>query len=189
MRNSIFGIIPVCILFMVSIDAWPASVYKCKNQQGELIYQESPCIQELQPVSSWAASTEAVQQGSAPGKSVDKVLILKQSRDGHYYLDGSVNGKPLTFVIDTGASEVALPREVAMSAQIYCKDKIMVLTANGAASACTTVIPTLKFGQFMVKNASAHISPNLGQPLLGMSILQQFKIEQDKGVMRISIRD
>ncbi len=65
----------------------------------------------------------------------------------------------------------------------------MVQTANGSASACTAIIPQLKFGPFLIKNAPATISPNPAQPLLGMSVLQQFRIEQDQGEMRISVQD
>ena len=165
------------------------TVYKCKNPQGDLIYQESPCKQNVQAISSWAASTEPRQPDNEPDKSVNGVLVIKQSGNGHYFLNGTINGKALTFVVDTGASSVALPREVAMSAQIYCRDKILVQTANGSASACTAIIPQLKFGPFLIKNAPATISPNLGQPLLGMSVLQQFRIEQDQGEMRISVQN
>lgn len=187
MYINIVAILSVIILAIPSTGAWAASVYKCKNQQGELIYQESPCKQDLQPVSSWAASTEPVQQDNELNQSAGGALVIKQS-GGHYFVEGSINDKPLTFLVDTGASTVALPREVAMSAQIYCKEKILVQTGNGTTSACTTIIPRLKFGPYLIRNASAHISPNLGQPLLGMSVLQQFKIEQDKGEMRISTR-
>ena len=189
MKKYIVGILSAIILAMPGAHAWAAAVYKCKNQQGEMIYQESPCKQDLQPVSSWAASTGPVQQDIESSQNVGGVLIIKQSGNGHYFVEGTINGKPLTFVVDTGASTVALPREVAMSAQIYCRENVLVQTANGSASACTTVIARLKFGPFLIKDTTAMISPNLGQPLLGMSVLQQFKIEQDQGVMRISIRD
>jgi clan AA aspartic protease (TIGR02281 family) len=189
MKKNIVVMLSAIILAVPSIIAWAdGTVYKCKNSQGDLIYQESPCKQNVQAISSWAASSEPKQQDNESDKSVNGVLIIKQSGNGHYFLNGTINGKALTFVVDTGASSVALPREVAMSAQIYCRDKILMQTANGSASACTAIIPQLKFGPFLIKNAPATISTNLGQPLLGMSVLQQFRIEQDNGEMRISTR-
>jgi len=163
-------------------------VHKCRDTQGGLIYQESPCKQNAQEVSSWAAPNEQKQPDNQSDEIVNGALIIKQSGNGHYFLDGTINGKPLTFVVDTGASSVALPRKVAMSAQIYCRDKILVQTANGSASACTAIIPQLRFGPFLIRDAPATISPNLDQPLLGMSVLQQFRIEQGNGEMRISLR-
>lgn len=177
------------MLFALGHSVWAeGTVYKCKNDQGDLIYQETPCNKDVRAISSWQAVTELKGQDTDAENIVGGVLVIKQS-GGHYFLDGTINGKALTFVVDTGASSVALPRAVAMAAQIYCKDKIMMQTANGAASACTTIIPQLKFGPFLIKNAPATISHNLGQPLLGMSVLQQFRIEQDNGEMRISKRN
>lgn len=189
-RKTNIAFLSAAIALMPGASAWAeGTVFKCKNQQGDLIYQESPCTQNAQSVSSWAAAAEAKQRDSEAEKNANGMLILRQHASGHYFVDGAINGKPLTFVVDTGASVVSLPRSVAMSAQIYCRDPILMQSANGAYSACTAVIPRLKFGPFLIRDAQATISPNLSQPLLGMSVLQQFKIEQDNGEMRISVRN
>ena len=189
MRGNLVVFLSVVLLAASGGGAWAETVYKCKNQQGNLIYQESPCKQDVQSVSSWTAAAEEKQQDSEAGKTFNGMLIIKQHPSGHYFLDGSINGRGLTFVVDTGASSIALPRRVAMSAQIYCRDNILMLTANGSTSACTAVISRLKLGPFLMKDVPATIVPNLDQPLLGMSVLQQFRIEQDNGEMRISKRD
>ena len=62
-------------------------------------------------------------------------------------------------------------------------------TANGVAEACTTIIPKLMFGPFTLTDVPAIISKNLSQPLFGMNVLQQFKVEQNNGEMRISTRN
>lgn len=116
------------------------------------------------------------------------LYVVKQRGDGHYFLDGTINGKPLTFLVDTGASAVSLPREIAYLANMSCDEQVRMSTANGTASACLSVISTLKFGPFLLKNVPATIVPNLDQPLLGMNVLQQFKIEQENGEMKISSR-
>lgn len=190
MRNNVPALLFAITLALSSAATWAGgTVYKCKNQQGNLVYQESPCAKDIQPITSWAASTEAKQQEDEPAANFNGVLTIRQRGNGHYFLDGAVNGKALTFLVDTGASAVSLPRSTAMSARIYCKDNILMQTANGQASACTTVIPILKFGPFTVRNAQATISPNLSQPLLGMSVLRQFRLEQDSGEMRISLHN
>lgn len=130
-----------------------------------------------------------MQQESEPDKNGEGLLVIKQSGNGHYLLNGSINKQALTFVIDTGASAVSLPRAVAFSAQLYCKDQTTLQTANGSTSVCTTIIPRLKFGPFLMKEVPAIIVPNLGQALLGMNVLQLFRIEQDNGEMRISKRN
>lgn len=189
MRSKLCMLLPVTVLAMQGANVWADSIYKCKNPQGDLIYQDAPCAQDTKTVSSRKAVTEAEQQENEPAVVSNGVLIIKQRGNGHFFLDGTINGKALTFVVDTGASAVILPRPLALSAQIYCKDQVLIQTAKGTASACTAIIPKLGFGPFQLRNVSAVISPDLRQPLLGMSVLQQFRIEQEKGEMRISARN
>jgi hypothetical protein len=59
-------------------------------------------------------------------------------------------------------------------------------TANGKADACKAKIKKLVFGFFQIEDVDAVIVPNLGQPLMGMNVLQMFNISQDKGEMQIS---
>ncbi|HZW24404.1 MAG TPA: TIGR02281 family clan AA aspartic protease [Gallionella sp.] len=164
------------------------TVYKCRNPQGDLVYQQAPCAKETESISSWAIPSAEPQTDDAADAVVDGVLILNQRQNGHYLLNGRIKGKPLTFIIDTGASAVSLSRSVAMSAQIYCRDQVLMRTSNGATSACTAIIPSLDIGPFKLKNVPAIIMPNLDHPLLGMNVLQNFRVEQENGEMRISIR-
>ena len=179
MRKILVATISAITLALPSTGAWAASVYKCKNLQGDLIYQESPCKQDVKAISAW---------GAAEMQQLDGVLILKQRGNGHYFLEATVNDKVLTFLVDTGATGVALPMSVARSANIICRNKTYMQTANGVAEGCTTIIPKLVFGPFMLTDVAAVISENLGQPLLGMNVLQKFKVEQNEGEMRISTR-
>lgn len=166
------------LLFVTALLASTASagtIYKCKSPQGALLYQEKPCTEETESVSSW---------GSASGAP----LVMRQSNNGHYFVDGSINDQNLNFVIDTGATVVAIPQSIANAAGLACQRQTMAQTANGLTRTCTTVIKKLKFGTFTLTNVEASIAPNLGQPLLGMNVLRQFRVEQDSGEMRLSIK-
>lgn len=154
---------------------WPATIYKCKNAQGALLYQEKPCTEETKPVSSWGVAS------GAP-------LVMSQSTNGHYFVEGSINEHKLNFVIDTGASTVAIPQVFAEQAGLVCLRQSVSNTANGLTRTCMTIIQKLKFGSFILTNVEASIAPNLGQPLLGMNVLKQFRVEQDSGEMRMSIK-
>jgi clan AA aspartic protease (TIGR02281 family) len=184
MKRNIIQLLSIA-LAMLSMSVWGDNmIYKCKNQQGNINYQKSACTENAETVSSWVPAKEKL-----PEKKTRQELIVKQSGNGHYFLEGAVNNKTLAFVIDTGASIVSLPSAIALDAGISCKDQIVLETANGSTGACTTTIQKLKFGPFVVKDALATIVPNLSQPLLGMNILQHFNMAQANGEMRISARD
>ena len=177
-------------LITLSMSAWgDAMIYKCRNQQGDIIYQKSACTENADAVTSWTPKLKAQLPAPEPEKKPRQELIIKQSDSGHYLLDGSVNDKGLTFVVDTGASVVSLPNTIADSAGISCKNTIAMDTANGATQACTTTITKLKIGNFVIKDALATIVPNLKQPLLGMNILQRFNMTQANGEMRLTARN
>ncbi len=189
MRSKLHRWLLLAGLFPLGANIQAAAIYKCRDQQGNLVYQDVPCAQKTETVSSRRMATEAPQVANEPATVSNGVLVIKQRGSGHFFVDGSINGKPLTFVIDTGASLVVLPRQLAFSAQIYCKNQVMMQTAKGPASACSGIISSLYIGPFQLKDVPALISGDLAQPLLGMSALQQFRIEQDQGEMRISLRN
>lgn len=170
MHHALAALFIAAILLVPTVSA--GTIYKCKSPGGALLYQEKPCTEESKSVASW---------GSASGAP----LVLVQGDNGHYFVDGAVNQHKLSFMIDTGASVVSIPQMMAASAGLSCQRQVMTKTANGLSQACTTTIQTLKFGTFTLKNVEALISPNLGQPLLGMNVLKQFRVEQDSGEMRL----
>jgi len=190
MQKNIMQWVSLTALTALSLNVWGDTIYKCKNQQGQLLYQKSPCKEDVQTISSWTAAAAKVQPPAPePKKKENSEFIIKQSPNGYYFVDGAINGKALNFVIDTGASFVSLPDSVAREARISCKNKMDMQTANGSTDACSTTIQKLNFGPFEIKNVMAVIAPNLKQPLLGMNVLQQLKIAQEKGEMRLSTRE
>lgn len=181
----------LAIVFLVANISTPSAwadgaVHKCKDTQGKMIYQAAPCARSDVAVSTWSAQGDITSENDGTDANSKRALILKQQGNGHYFVPGAINGKALTFVVDTGASVVSLPRTLAYEASMSCKDHVLMQTANGTAIACTGIVARLKIGHFLMKDVPAMIVPNLGQPLLGMNVLQQFRIEQDNGEMRLT---
>jgi clan AA aspartic protease (TIGR02281 family) len=188
MRSNIL-MFSLAVLLMS--DAWAGTVYKCRNPQGDLVYQEAPCKQDAQSLRSWTAPSESQEadDDGAIESTANGTLVIPQRGSGHYFVNGLVNGKALTFVVDTGASSVVLPRSVAMAAGVYCRDQVLMQTVGGSSSGCAGVVTKLRFGPFQIRDVPVMIAPNLTQPLLGMNVLQQFRIEQDGGQLRLSPRN
>lgn len=114
---------------------------------------------------------------------------LKQTHQGHYFSSGTINGAPVVFMIDTGATTVSISSEIASRAGIQKCTPLQVSTANGSVTACTTTVPEITFGKFRLTHVDVNILPNMpGDALLGMNVLRKFRIEQVDKVMRISSR-
>jgi aspartyl protease family protein len=164
-------------MLLIAPAALAGSIYKCKGENGRLQYQETPCAHNEQAVSSWKPS-------AAPdGKGM---LVIGQGLGGNYFVNGSVNDIPSNFAVDTGASTVSIPIDLAKSAGLRCQSMGSVETANGTERICYTTIEKLVFGQFTLQYVSAAITPGLDQPLLGMNVLKRFHIEQVGNKMHLS---
>jgi clan AA aspartic protease (TIGR02281 family) len=105
---------------------------------------------------------------------------VTRSPDGHFYLPGKINGTPVTFMIDTGATVTFISNNMAIGAGITECTKQRFVTAMGEdPDACVGKIERLDFGTFTMHDMDVGISKNLpGNPLLGMNVLKQLKMVQ-----------
>jgi predicted aspartyl protease len=79
-----------------------------------------------------------------------------------------------------------LPQALADQAHIICTNQFVTMnTANGKVKACIANVSKLSLSPFEFKNVEVLIHPNLDTPLLGMSVLQKFNIEQRNGEMHL----
>jgi aspartyl protease family protein len=114
-------------------------------------------------------------------------LILKRQRDGHYYAEGTINGTVVAFLVDTGASDVALSSAVARSLGLEFGPQITVMTAAGPVSGWVTRLDQIQVGPLLLRNVRATITDKLGeQALLGMSFLKHFSMIQEGDTLILS---
>jgi aspartyl protease family protein len=108
---------------------------------------------------------------------------LQSNAQGHYLLGGQINGRDVTFLLDTGATFVAIPARVADRLDLPRGQRITVNTANGMADSFTTSIDSLRLGEIALENVNAGIVPGMGgeEILLGMSALRQLDFSQRGG--------
>lgn len=117
----------------------------------------------------------------------DGALEIPRARDGHYYLKGRIDGHPVTFLIDTGASTVAISSALADEIGLTRCQPTRAHTANGQVMGCLANARELGFGGYRIERPALHILPELrGPALLGMNVLERFRVEQHNGVMRIA---
>jgi len=112
----------------------------------------------------------------APGTE----LVLKRSRDGHYVFPGSINGRPVNFLLDTGATLVSVPAHLASELGLEAGAHQQSITANGTVVTRATRLEVLAFGPFDLRGVPASINPGMAgkQVLLGMSVLKHLEFSQ-----------
>lgn len=115
------------------------------------------------------------------------VVELTQNRAGMYVANGSINGQQVTFMLDTGATQVAIPQPIAEQLNLSRGAQVLVRTANGTARAYTTTISELRLGDIHLRNVAGTIVPGYEseQILLGMSALSTLEFNQQNRVLTI----
>lgn len=121
--------------------------------------------------------------------SKNTTITLKQNRRGHYLAKGTINGVQVTFLLDTGATQVSVPLKLAESAGLKQQGTHLVSTANGVIEVYQSNISEIKIGKLTMTNVSANINPFMtdNTVLLGMSFLKQFDLLQRNKKLTLSI--
>ena len=123
-------------------------------------------------------------------KSSANELVLQPNKYYQYMVDGQVNNTPVTFLVDTGATNVSIPAGVAERAGLKGVGENLVTTANGAIIVQSTVIPRLSIGGIQLQQIRANINPHMDENLvlLGMSAIKHLNLSQrgDAIVFRVN---
>ncbi len=117
---------------------------------------------------------------SIQGNSGEISTVLIRNRAGHYVGTALLNGQPVDFMLDTGATTVAIAQRTADKLGLPRGRQIQVATANGLTTAYLSQINTLQLGDIVLEQVTASIVPNLAgtEILLGMSALNQLEFRQ-----------
>ncbi len=156
------------------------TIFKCKGADGAMHYQSSKCAQ-TDEVSHWAPKkfTAIPYQPAA--------LVVHMDASGGYSVKGEIEGVSVEMLVDTGASSVSIPQALAEKLKLPHGRPQRFSTANGITLGYTTVIHTLKVGDFTLHDVEAAVMSNLpGGVLLGQTALSRLKVEQSRGELRIS---
>jgi aspartyl protease family protein len=117
-------------------------------------------------------------------------LVFHANAQGHVVLDGVVNGSPVRFMVDTGATMVGLTMRDALAAGLTHSDLHFTMrmnTANGIAFAAPVTLREVRIGQLVLNDVQAAVSEHLHVSLLGQSFLTRLdSYEMRDGVLTLT---
>lgn len=116
---------------------------------------------------------------------------IRMARDGHFWITAKVDGVPLRFLVDTGATLTAIATENAAKAKLEpegMRPPVILKTANGTTAAELATIDELRLGNVVARNLDAVIAPGLGNAnVLGMNFLSRLESWRVEGRMLILV--
>lgn len=107
-------------------------------------------------------------------------VVLERNRYGHYVTSGAINGQPVTFILDTGASDVSIPARLAQRLGLARGPALTYQTAAGPVVNYLTRLDSVAIGPIRLHDVRASINPNVDDDeiLLGMSFLKHIELIQ-----------
>lgn len=130
---------------------------------------------------AWQAQQQRMQFSS----SAQGVIELRRAADGHYHWPGRVNGVPVEFLVDTGATSTALPQALAQRAGLAAEGRISSSTAGGVVQGVQSRADIDLDGGLRAQRLRVAVLPGLASPLLGMDVLSRLRLTQSEGVLRL----
>lgn len=114
---------------------------------------------------------------------------LKRNRSGHYVASGEINGMPVQFILDTGATDVSIPLHIANKLGLERGAAMIAHTANGSVKVYSSRLNRVALGAIELTNVAASINPGMrGEDiLLGMSFLSHLEIIQSGDRLRLRV--
>ena len=107
------------------------------------------------------------------------MLRIRQSADGHFWVNATVNELPVRFLIDSGATTTAMTLQTARDAGIEISESpfpVVLTTANGTVSAQRGTIQALQIGSMVARELPVVVAEEFGDSnVIGMNFLSKLR--------------
>ncbi len=120
------------------------------------------------------------QRPAASQVQADGALVIPRHRDGHFRVSGSINGQPVNFLVDTGASLVSVTDALARKAGLSGGERTTFRTANGTREGWVTTAESVAVRSLVVSGlrvGTGYTGDEDGDALLGQNFLRHFDVE------------
>lgn len=124
---------------------------------------------------------------ATPSGQPSPEVVLKRNAYGHYVAPGLINDVPVIFMLDTGATSISIPQNVADKMHLRTRGSSQVSTANGTISVLNVRLRSVSLGSITLNDMRAHINPYMegDTVLLGMSFMKHLEMIQKGDTLRL----
>jgi aspartyl protease family protein len=134
----------------------------------------------VRPTAATAVAAAPAAPVTAPQSAYSSSVVVTPDARGHFLVDARVDARPMAFMIDTGATVIALREGDAAALGIHPAARDFtteVKTANGSLRGAPTQLDMVEVGGLMVRDVPALILPDqaLSENLLGLSFLRRLR--------------
>jgi aspartyl protease family protein len=166
--------------------AIPAAMMLAASVMAAQFIEQATNRRAAVPAAPAASLAPAAAVAAAPAPVGSGRLVIRAGQGGHFAVDGRVDGRLIAFMVDTGASLIALRASDAARLGFRPGPRdysIKIGTANGEGHAALVQLGIVEIGNIVVRDLPALVSPDeaLGVNLLGMSFLSRVRWSHDRG--------
>jgi aspartyl protease family protein len=116
-------------------------------------------------------------------------VVIERSHDQHFYVEGAINGHPVTFMVDTGATLVSVNEELARAIRLGPGVPAIFYTAAGRVEGRVVPEATVRVGGISVEGIRVGINSGGPAALLGQNFLNKVDLRQSPQRMTVRIPD
>ena len=140
-----------------------------------------------------AGGRRSLRLGEAPvrvgGSGTGQRVVLKADARGHFVSSGQINGRIMQYMVDTGASTVAIGRPDAQRMGLKFEEQgqsVRMNTANGVAQGWRMRLDSVRVGDVELRGVDAIVTPQpMPYVLLGNSFLRDFEMSRNGDEMML----
>jgi aspartyl protease family protein len=181
MDGEDYGRLAYLVLLLVALGGWAAVEFR--NRMGQALRMSMAwgliIVGIMAGYGLWTDIRSDIMPVQIVGDGGE--VTVPRAEDGHYYLTLEINGTPIQFMADTGASSMVLSREDAERLGIDLNSLLFsgeANTANGVVRTARVDLPLVELGPFRNDDFSAYVNDGeMEGSLLGMDYLGQFEMQ------------
>ncbi len=161
---------------------------KLLRWQGEEAWIEHDGVRALLRV---GGSPARIDEAGAKPVASGREIVISAGLGGHFMASGAINGRAVQFMVDTGATVVAMSQGDAQRLGLDLKNaqQAVTQTANGAVPVQRISLSRVRVGGVEITNVDAVVVPAaMPHILLGNSFLTRFQMRRENDVMRLELR-